>query len=110
LPHVECPHCKRIFSYPDEDSGAETTCPVCEGGVILPGTIPARNASELESDEEYLQRRPRRRRSEAVGFICPYCHTDEIPTTREEYGTATWIVFIILLFMCFSQCGMRLGG
>jgi hypothetical protein len=117
---------KRVFSYPDEDSGAEMTCPACEGGVILPGTIPARATPEGESDKEQFERRPRRRRSGAVGFICPYCHTDEIPTTREEYGATTWIVFVILLLFCFplcvialfitqsyrvcSQCGMRLGG
>ncbi len=69
-------------------------------------------------------RRPRRRERQ-VGFRCPFCGSDEFPLRRSQISVGGWIVFAVMILVCFplfwigllikeeyrvcAECGMKLG-
>ena len=75
-------------------------------------------------DDEDDDARPVRRRD--VGFRCPYCNSSVWPITRSQISTGGWIVFAVMLLVCFplffiglliteeykvcADCGTRIGG
>ena len=61
-----------------------------------------------------------------AGFACPFCRAHGAPLQRAKISTAGWIVFAVLLLLCFplfwigllmketyrvcGSCGSNLGG
>jgi hypothetical protein len=115
---ARCPHCGATIRCKEEDAGKKARCDRCQGLFSLPrpqlpAVVPVRD--------------PARRRSQGVGFICPFCGTDEAPYEESRVSALGWYLFIVLLLSCVftifcwlallvrdnyrvcSQCGMRLG-
>jgi LITAF-like zinc ribbon protein len=44
----------------------------------------------------------------AVGFKCPYCQTQSPPVLERKITTGGWILFAVLLLLCFPLCWMGL--
>lgn len=119
--HIEVPH----YSEPGTDTGVPETetgaYPPRSSGAHAPSPSPYQQPAS-QYDDPYA--RPSRR-MRGVGFECPYCHTDQPPSTRSQISPAGWVVFVAMLFFCFplffigllmteeykvcSQCGVRLG-
>src|SRR4051812_17128116 len=56
---------------------------------------------EDDFDDEPRERRPARRRGGGDGFECPFCGSTEEPTTQKKISTGGWIVFAVLLLVCW---------
>jgi hypothetical protein len=37
-------------------------------------------------------------------FECPFCHTHRPPLVMKKISTAGWIVFVLMLILCFPLC------
>lgn len=93
-----------------------------------PPPTPKRKPIVLDdgADDDSPSSRQKQRPRERDGFACPFCKSDRFPRKVDEVKTEAWIVFVILLFVCFpiswlpflfmkgtvrycSDCGMKLG-
>ena len=43
-----------------------------------------------------------------VGFKCPYCQTHAAPILERKITTGGWILFAVLLLLCFPLCWLGL--
>ena len=39
-----------------------------------------------------------------MAFKCPFCSSEEIPTTTKRVNTGGWVLFVVLLLFCFPLC------
>lgn len=129
LIQMRCQACGTIISAPDSMTGKTGLCPNCREAVAVRPNPPARFTPpppELELDDDPPPRRQSSRRDDdRVGFVCPFCGTRSWPITRSQISTGGWVVFVVMLFVCFplcfigllmkdeyrvcSGCGMKLG-
>lgn len=35
------------------------------------------------------------------GFRCPFCKSEELPEVRSRISTGGWVVFAVMIFVCF---------
>jgi hypothetical protein len=43
-----------------------------------------------------------------VAFKCPYCQSPAPPVQKQKISTAGWILFVVLLLLCFPLCWIGL--
>lgn len=77
------------------------TCPDCGSTFCSAGCM--REHSRFAHGQ-----RPRKRRSPAPSWSCPFCGTREQPYYREEISPDAWVVFVILLIVFFPVCWIPL--
>jgi hypothetical protein len=46
--------------------------------------------------------------AQPVGWQCPFCKSQAPPIERVKISTAGWIVFAVLIFVCFLLCWIGL--
>ena len=46
--------------------------------------------------------------SQYVAFKCPYCQSPAPPVQKQRISTAGWILFVVLLLLCFPLCWIGL--
>jgi len=131
----ECPECRQPQRIDEEHAGKRVKCRKCGTAMSVPSPDSPRLTSNSSShepprppevviiqQEREVESKPIRRK----GFECPYCHTDEYPEVKSKISTAGWVVFVVLLLICFplciialfikedyrvcSACGIKLGG
>lgn len=115
-----CGTCGLNLKVENRHAGKASKCPRCVAKVIVPNLSP--NLDEIIPFDQVYAVPPRR----ASGRLeCPFCHTDAMPLVRSQISTAGWIVFVVLLLLCFplclialfikedfrvcSRCGIKLG-
>ena len=114
-----CPGCERVIQVQPNEVALTFECARC-GTKFVPsgGRSPSRALAPVEKarlvddrprrrrerddDDEDDYGRPRRRRRGS--FHCPYCDTDRAPIVRKKISTAGWVLFVVLLILCFPLC------
>ncbi len=125
---IVCPTCGQKASAPEETAGQKVQCPHCQAVIVVPGEEkletaeaeperereeyrdeprrPLRRREEYDEEEEYDDRPSRRRRRGGIG--CPYCGSTERPRTTEEISTTGWVLFAVLVMLCWPLCWIPL--
>lgn len=126
MPTVACPTCDARLKAPESAAGKSVKCPKCGATIALPAPAEGSPSApvlarprvvEPPADEPDERPRPskrsRRRREEDGdddrpsrrsdrGFRCPYCGTDEFPTTRGKTSSGGCVMCIVGLFSCLA--------
>lgn len=108
-----CPTCSMVSVFPDTHRNTPHTCKRCgefrflQEDVALLGPAPAPPRVPAAPQPVVLvaaapapawpQPRPR-------GFLCPYCGAQSPPIVRQQISTAGWVLFVVLLLVCFPLC------
>jgi hypothetical protein len=91
MPRFACPHCGEACTISESSIGKKVRCPGCDRAF-------------LAGDDEPAEERRRPRRSDGVGFRCPFCGTSEPPNVDSKVSTGGWVLFVVLLISCFPLC------
>lgn len=101
---INCPSCHHELQVPDELLGRVVKCPVCERMFSTPATIEeaAPDVRTASPDTATPAKAPTDKPLPgAEGFRCPFCQSTAKPLVREKISVGGWVVFAVMLFMCF---------
>ena len=123
---VNCPSCGFEGEAPDDQAGGSVVCPDCRANIPVPDPSVRTKTSERfrdepppetksrrgdieprdddEDDDRPSRRRSSRRRrgsSARFGSTCTACGSDAPPIHRSQISPAGWVVFVVMLLVCW---------
>jgi DNA-directed RNA polymerase subunit RPC12/RpoP len=89
-----CPQCRAEVVSDLSLIGTEATCPRCGARAVVPEPRSRTLASSPNPTTPADPSRP-------AGFECPFCHAHDRPRLESRVTTGGWVVFALLLLICF---------
>lgn len=84
-----------VFDVSDEKSALAAAA---AAGMLVDGV------EELPSPTYSGHSNPSRPHGSGIGFRCPFCQSTVPPRVRHKISTAGWVIFVVLLLVCFPFC------